>query len=93
MRWRESEDWSPDDLIAHQRVNSHAWALLQGHGVTEETELRLDFAYDAPDAETGERFAAFLRAETDYDVCVDEDSVTGSHAADDVEPGDSRRMG
>ena len=75
----ESKEWEPDDVIAHHRaMNTPTWAALQEHGVTEATELRLDFAYDAPDKESAEQLAAFLRAETDYDVIADNGSVTGS---------------
>lgn len=59
-------------------MNSQTWAALQQHGVTEATELRLDFAYDAPNAGAAEQLADFLRAETDYDMRTDSRAVTGS---------------
>jgi hypothetical protein len=59
-------------------MNKQTWKTLQSHGVTEETELRLDFAYEAPNAEAANELAALLQAETDYDVHADASSVTGS---------------
>jgi hypothetical protein len=46
--------------------------------VTESTELRLGFFYEAPSDGAAEELAAFLRAETDYDVSVDGVSVSGT---------------
>ena len=66
-------------MVAQQQaMNAETWAALQEHGVTEATELRLDFAYDAPNTASGEQLAAFLREQTDYDVSADDGSVTGS---------------
>ena len=59
-------------------MNSQTWEVLQGHGVTEQTELRLDFAYETPDKNAAEELAAFLREETDYDVRVEDGEVRGS---------------
>ena len=79
MERRTSEEWEPDEVIAQQRaMNTQTWAALQERGVTETSELRLDFAYDAPTKESAERLEAFLRSETDYDVSADDGSVTGS---------------
>ena len=71
-------------------MNSQTWEALQSHGVAENTEIRLDFAYDAPDKNAAEQLAAFLHEETDYDVRSEGSAVTGFHAADDrqrVHPG------
>ena len=59
-------------------MNSQTWEALQSHGVTEETEVQLDFYYDAPDQSGAEQLATFLRGETDYDVRTDGAKVTGS---------------
>lgn len=49
-------------------MNVQTWNALRGHGVTEQTDLRLDFSYDAPTRAAGEKLAKLLRDETDYDV-------------------------
>lgn len=55
-------------LAQHLAMNRQSWAALQQHGVTEESELRLDFFYAAADEEAASRLAQFLEAETDYEV-------------------------
>ncbi len=55
--------------LAHQlEMNRVTWAELQKHGVTEETELRLDFSYFAPGEHQAHALARAIRARTDYDV-------------------------
>ena len=54
-------------------MNRQTWAALQGHGVTEETELRLDFCYLAPSSEAAEVLSNFLVQETDYDIRIESD--------------------
>ena len=49
-------------------MNVQTWNALRGHGVTEETDLKLDFSYDAPTRAAGDKLAKLLREETDYDV-------------------------
>jgi hypothetical protein len=77
--WKPRKDWRPEEVLAQQlAMNPETWAVLQSHGVTEETELRLDFTYEAPDRESGDALASFLREETDYDVRADAKEVSGS---------------
>jgi hypothetical protein len=84
---RRKETWDPADVIAQQRaMNRQTWEALQTHGVTEETELRLDFAYLAPGPTEAEDLAAFIRAETDYDVRADKTSVEGNTQPTFVSP-------
>jgi hypothetical protein len=52
-------------------MNRQTWATLQGHGATEQTELRLDFSYNAPNRESADGLVAFLREETDYEIRVE----------------------
>lgn len=52
------------------RMNPATWAALQKRGVDEESLLRLDFAYNAPDESSARRLTEFLSAETDYDLDV-----------------------
>jgi hypothetical protein len=49
-------------------MNVQTWNALRGHGVTEQTDLRLDFSYDAPTRTAGDKLVKLLREETDYDV-------------------------
>lgn len=82
-----SEDWTPEDAIAAKQTrNIHMWEALQKHGVTEASELRLDFFYDAPNPSAAKQLAEFLRKETDYDVEFTEDSVTGTTQPTTVSP-------
>lgn len=50
--------------------NLMIWGELQEQGAGEEPELRLTFAYVAPDEARAERLATFLEAETDYELHV-----------------------
>jgi Regulator of ribonuclease activity B len=56
------------DLARQLEMNRVTWEQLQEHGVTEETELRLDFFYFAPGQLQAEALAQALRERTDYDV-------------------------
>ena len=59
-------------LLARQlEMNQQTWPVLQSHGVTETTELRLDFHYSAPDRASAEALKTVLAEETDYDVRVE----------------------
>jgi Regulator of ribonuclease activity B len=59
------------ELLGRQlAMNGQTWETLQRHGVTEETELRLDFFYVAPAEKQAEGLAEFLTRETDYEVRV-----------------------
>ncbi len=77
--WKRGGEWSPDEVLTQQlAMNKATWAELQRNGVTEETQLSLDFFYEAPDNESAEALTQFLRDETDYDVRHDNSSVSGS---------------
>lgn len=49
-------------------MNVRTWNALRQHGVTEQTDLRLDFSYDAPTRAAADKLTRLLRDETDYDV-------------------------
>jgi hypothetical protein len=84
---RRKKEWQPEDILARQlAMNRQTWVALQAHGVTEDTELRLDFSYVAPAHEQAEELARFLHQETDYEVRADGDSVSGSTQATTVSP-------
>jgi len=50
--------------------NIRIWGEMQEEGVGEEPVLRLTFVYLAPAESQAEDLAAFLRAETDYEIYV-----------------------
>src|SRR5262249_39583078 len=55
--------------LAHQlEMNRVTWAELQRNGVTDATELRLDFVFVAPGAHQAEALAQAIRSRTDYEV-------------------------
>jgi hypothetical protein len=67
----DAEYRSAVSLESQLAMNGQTWQTLQEHGATEESELRLDFVYFAPGEQEANELAAFLRAETDYEVQVD----------------------
>jgi hypothetical protein len=61
----------PDyDAIAAKQLamNAQTWKLLLGHGVTEKTNLKLDFTFVAPNKEAADGLISLLKEETDYDL-------------------------
>jgi Regulator of ribonuclease activity B len=58
----------PGDLSHQLEMNRVTWAELQKNGVTEETELRLDFLFVAPGQHQAEALAQTIRSRTEYDV-------------------------
>ena len=61
-------------LLAKQlTMNEETWRVLQSHGVTEASELRLDFTYRAPSRASAEALKSVLGDETDYKVSVESD--------------------
>ena len=65
-----------DDAVLVRAVNVqllhniHRWGELQEQGVGDEPELQLTFAYVAAGKPEAEALAAFLQAETDYEIFV-----------------------
>jgi hypothetical protein len=51
-------------------MNRQSWSALQEHGVTEASNLRLDFFYIASGEREALRLSEFLQAETDCEVAV-----------------------
>jgi len=63
-----------EQILATQlTMNRQIWAVLQQHGLTEQSQLRLDFSYIAPNKHAAEALAAFIQKQTDYDVRVELD--------------------
>ena len=80
-------NWRPEDILQSQlAMNAKTWQALQHHGVDEETEVRLDFFYEAPDLDSANELATFLTAETDYEVRADKNVVAGSTATGRCRP-------
>ena len=71
----------PEDLDTRYRrllakqltMNEETWRVLQSHGVTEASQLRLDFTYCAPSRASAESLKGVLSDETDYEVSVQSD--------------------
>jgi hypothetical protein len=58
-----------EQILATQlAMNLQTWAVLQQHGVTEQSQLRLDFSYNAPSKDAAESLVLLLKDQTDYDV-------------------------
>jgi Regulator of ribonuclease activity B len=58
-----------DDILKRQlQMNSQTWAALQAHGVTPESQVRLDFSYHAPGRDAAQSLVSLVRNQTDYDV-------------------------
>ena len=67
-----SGDETQREALAMQlAMNERSWEALQENGVTEGSELRLDFFYVAPGEQQANALAAFIEGETDYEVRVD----------------------
>lgn len=58
-------------LESQLAMNRQTWEVLQKHGATTDTKLRLDFFYFAPGEREASMLADFLREQTDYEVRVD----------------------
>ena len=85
--WKRPKELQLQDVLARQlAMTSQTWEALKAHGVTEDTELRLDFAYRAPDRDSADVLALFLKDETDYEVQVEADTVTGSTQGTTISP-------
>ena len=66
---RMNKDEAYRRLLAKQLVmNEETWAALQKQGVTERTELRLDFSYAPSSKANAAALAKLLKEKTDYEV-------------------------
>jgi hypothetical protein len=59
-------------------MNVESWRRLRVHGVTEQTNLRLDFSFVAPTPAAAIKLVELLKEETDYDVSVRDLVVEGA---------------
>ena len=61
-----------DEILARQlAMNRQTWAVLQQHGVNEQSQLRLDFHLSAASKEAAEGFVAWIQEQTDYEVRIE----------------------
>jgi hypothetical protein len=73
-------------------MNAHTWRVLQSRGVTDHSELRLDFTYAASTQEAANRLRKVLVDQTDYAVVVEQSPnrpgwrVTGSTQPTSISP-------
>ena len=58
-------------LAKQLTMNEETWRTLLNHGVSETTELRLDFAYAAADRASANALKKVLDEQTDYDVRIE----------------------
>lgn len=58
-------------LTTQLTMNRQTWAVLQQHGVTEQSQLRLDFTYNALSKDAAESLVALIQDQTDYKVRVE----------------------
>jgi hypothetical protein len=59
------------ELIAKQlAMNKQTWRALQGHGITPDSEVRLDFAFRAPTEPAAQGLKELLQDQTDYSVTI-----------------------
>ena len=58
-------------LLATQlAMNEQTWRALQGHGISPDSEVRLDFAFRAPNESAALGLKELLQDQTDYSVTV-----------------------
>jgi hypothetical protein len=70
--WVTMPDAHYEKMLAKQlAMNVQTWAALQKHGVTEQSQLRLDFSYNAPSRDAAYALRALIQEQTDYDVRVE----------------------
>lgn len=69
-----TDDFSAAEFLKGQLALTRAtWARLQEHGVTDGSELQLDFFYAAPTNAKARELKRFLEEKTDYDIRVTAD--------------------
>jgi hypothetical protein len=67
----DSRDERNRKLLGEQlAMNEQTWRTLQSHGITTESEVRLDFAFRAPNQSAAESLKNLLEDQTDYSVAV-----------------------
>lgn len=68
------QDFSAANFLQEQlALTRMTWARLQQHGVTDGSELQLDFFYAAPTSARATELMRFLERETDYTMRVTAD--------------------
>jgi hypothetical protein len=58
-----------DEILKRQLgMNSQTWAALRAHGVTAQSQVQLEFSYNAPSRDAAKALIALINTHTDYDV-------------------------
>jgi hypothetical protein len=65
-----SQQRTKEILVQQLAMNKETWKLLVAHGLTPESQVRLDFVYHAPSQQKAATLHSSLKRETDYDVEV-----------------------
>jgi hypothetical protein len=61
-----------NEILAKQLLmNRQTWAALQGHGITADSQLRLEFSYNAPSHAAAEALVLLIKQQTDYEIRVE----------------------
>ena len=67
---------SHEAILAKQlSMTEQIWKRFQELGVTKETPVQLDFAFDAPNRKAAESLQGLLEEETDYAVRVESEGM------------------
>jgi hypothetical protein len=58
-----------NEILSKQLLmNRQTWAALQGHGITADSQLRLEFSYNAPSHAAAEALVLLIKQQTDYEI-------------------------
>jgi len=58
-----------EEILAKQiAMNRSTWDSLQKHGITEESQVELEFSYNAPSQKSADGMCALIKEQTDYDA-------------------------
>jgi hypothetical protein len=69
------QEWYDRTLAEQREMTAQTWRALQDHGIHEQSILRLEFFFDAPDGAAAESLATFLATETDYELSTTPDEA------------------
>jgi Regulator of ribonuclease activity B len=68
-------EWYERTLSEQREMTIQTWDALRDRGVHEESVLRLEFFFDAPDGAAAESLATYLSTETGYELSITRDEV------------------
>jgi regulator of RNase E activity RraB len=76
----ELPEWHDRTLAEQRQMTAETWNVLRERGVDEQTALRLEFFYAAPDRESAELLATYLAREADYELATTADETEAAAA-------------